>query len=1166
MIEPPKSKLNTTIKVLVSAGICAGLFYASNSHHPKQQPINNTKTKIDPALLKNSVTPPTSNTTLIAPKPTIPIPQAAHSTTSPSILAYISKTITESATSTKILIDKSISKITSQHPSPPQPQPVSTAKPATALPKPIVVTTIPIIIQKPVTAATTKQIITPVIQAKEAPKLVTTPVIQKSVNPTEKPHSTAITEALPSAKIAQTVTPNIFVDKNPPKGANNFTQPVLSETQINTSSTIPASKKLITQQKPDNQSGNTAVGVIAPGSVPTKQSVISFEQKVVSEKAITKISPTVAVPVKATPPNSATETAGARDISTTPIKIPADKVATPSPQKTISKVLPKKSVPTVSTRKVSKKTSAKHRSKARYTAYKTPKIYAVAIPRLTQAKFQPALHISGYTGNGTIGKAQIIMPILANTNRVFYGIFDGKISGRATDGWSFGGGLGYRRVVNDRIWGGYLLANYNATPAHNKFFVINPGLESLGQNWDFRLNAYIPTNTNHYLTASDWAGAAYNDYNYTTFGSDGHSHYDHKLRTYEATGPGADAEIGRAIPRTKLKLYLGGYYFKPHDLGSITGVSARVTYDINSHTAIEVRNTYDNVTHNTATIGIKLSFGGIKEADKTTLGIANRLLDPIENNLATSAKGYSTPVRTKNLDQGNYLYRDHIWFFTPPGTTVSAKKNGVVSGSGTYTDPYQGINQDTLDLISEDPNGQSYANLYFKTGTYDLSDGFIDNRMAFTGPDFDNYSLFGRTADYKSPPTDALRPELDGAMDFHDNTGITLSSLYLNKSDELGGDAIGIILDNASVTLNNTKVETKRPLEPGITGQTVSIAMYDGSTLNLDHDNYIYADKIYSEGSSKQCAGIYLEENSTLTIGNNNHILAVNDHAIGSANIAGIQSTTSSIVITGHDNDIEANMTAASANSTAETSAAVRLTGTSNFLMGSDAHNNLISGSYSSDYQPSDESKFTGMYGIFHGSGLSTITINGNYNTIQAETSAPNARVVALYEHNIAGSTGGQVSQIAINGYGNSFNVEASNNPSHTAATGILVVDTNLVIKQGNFINVNSAESPLYRGSGAHGILLMKSSLTNLSDVKMDVQGITITIGNKYLADNSRGIYFAGTNSAYSTIKDCLFNINSKGSTGISLDPTYKTDAEIARFKNSGNFFIIRPNSASTVA
>lgn len=1081
MIEPPKSKLNTTIKVLVSAGICAGLFYASNSHHPKQQPTNNTKAKVDPVLLRNSAASSAPSATPITPKPTISIP-------SPSILPA-----NTSVNLPQVVIQKPVTT---------SPQPAPTLTPA----------------------ATTKQIITSVIQNKEAPKLVTTPVIQ-----------------------------NIFTDKKPPKTVNNFTQPVSKETQ----------EKSSAQPKQNIQSVKNATGIVAATSAPTQQTAETI-----------KTSPKAAIPVKAPSPNSATETAESRPISTKSITTPTDKVAIPSPQKTISlsktvslspsNVLTKKLSKKITKVNYSKKTSAKHRSKARYTSYKAPKIYAVAIPRIAQAKFQPALHISGYIGDGTIGKAQIMMPILANTNRVFYGVFDGKISSRATDGWSFGGGLGYRRVVNDRIWGAYLLANYNATPAHNKFFVINPGLESLGQNWDFRLNAYIPTNTNHYLTASDWAGEAYGDYSYTTFGSDGHSQYDHKLRTYEATGPGSDAEIGRAIPRTKLKLYLGGYYFKPHDLGSITGVSARVTYDINSHTAIEVRNTYDNVTHNTATIGLKLTFGGIKEADKTTLGIANRLLDPIENNLATSAKGYSTPVRTKNVDQGNYLYRDHVWFFTP-STTVSAKKNDVVSGSGTYTDPYQGINQDTLDLISEDPNGQSYANLYFKTGTYDLSDGFIDNRMAFTGPDFDNYSLFGRTADYKSPPTDALRPEFDGAMDFHDNTGITLSSLYLNKSDELGGDAIGIILDNASVTLNNTKVETKRPVEPGITGQTVSIAMYDGSTLNLDHDNYIYADKIYSEGSSKQCAGIYLEGNSTLTIGSNNNILALNNHALGSANIAGIQSTTSSIVITGHDNDIEANMTAASADSTAESSAAVRLTGISNFLMGSDAHDNLIHGSYSSAYQPSDESKFTGMYGIFHASGLSTITIDGNYNTIQAESSAPNARVVALYEHNIAGSSPGQVSHITINGYGNSFNVEASNNPSHTAATGILVVDTSLVIKQGNFINVNSAESPLYRGSGAHGILLMKSSLTNLSDVKMDVQGLTITIGNKYLADNSRGIYFSGTNSAYSTIKNCVFNVNSKGSAGISLDPTYKTDAEIARLKNSGNFFIIRPNSALTV-
>lgn len=1062
MIEPPKSKLNTAIKVLVSVGICAGLFYASTNHQPKRKPINNIDTKTDPSLL-NSATAPKQESLKSA------VPQTIQKSVSP---------IAQSSTAT------------------------GTTKPSTPTTN-FIINNIPQTTSKSVPTPTNGAIANkPVAPVQEYSKSVITKPATVVLKPTASTQKTISTTTVVSA--TNLTTSNVLTSKS--VAITKSATPIITKQPTNT---------ILLPTKPAPQTAMHAV----------QKTANSKQQEL--NKSIATIAPINKSAANITIPNK---------VSSAKIK-PATLTY--------------------------KKKVVKHHRVTRKNKPIEQQIYYTESLKLTHVDFKPLLQVAGYTGDATLGKTQIIMPILANTDRVFYGAVNGKISSKSADGWSAGGGFGYRRVINDRIYGAYLLANYNTTPSHNKFFVINPGLESLGINWDFRFNAYIPTNTNRYLTAADWAGDAYGDYSYTSFGSDGHSIYDHKLRTYEATGTGADAEVGRVIPRTKLKVYLGGYYFKPRDLGSITGASARITYDINSHTAIEVRNTYDNLTHNTATIGVKLTFGGIKEADKTSLGIASRLLDPIENNLATAGKGHSSPIRSKNLDQGNYLHQDKVWFFTPPTTTTS--KNGIVSGSGTYTDPYQGMNQDTLDHIAKDPNGTGYANLYFKPGTYNLSNEFIANRLILAGPEFNNYSLYGRSLDYKSPPTAAMRPEFDefdGAMDFHDNTGITLNYLHIRKSDEHGEDAIGMILTNTSVTLNNTEVETMR--QPGVTGNVAAIAMFGSSTLNLANNNYISANKVYSEDSRRLCAGVYLEEGSTLNIGNNNTISAFNA-TNGWSGIAGVDATNSNVTIYGSNNNILAHMVGISDLATSSAySGAIRITGTSNLTINAGAENNTLEGYYESDLQTNS---FSTMSGIFQ-SGLSNVTINGNNNQIRGKVTPYFAQAYGIFDAGVSALTT-QANKITINGIGNIVSATALNTP-RSSTDGIFATDTDLIIKPGNeiVVDVNKITygQPTW-WSDASGIQLRRAN-ADINNIKMDIEGVTINVGRNYTTDISEGILFTNTSSANSIIKNCNIFVNSNGGSyaGIKLDKTYGNASEIAKFNSSGNYFIIRPDPTRTVA
>src|SRR6202011_1684060 len=59
--------------------------------------------------------------------------------------------------------------------------------------------------------------------------------------------------------------------------------------------------------------------------------------------------------------------------------------------------------------------------------------------------------------------------------------------------WMGSAGIGYRSLFKcSSIVGGYLFVDRDVTERKNKFWVLNPGIETLGEFWDARINGYIP--------------------------------------------------------------------------------------------------------------------------------------------------------------------------------------------------------------------------------------------------------------------------------------------------------------------------------------------------------------------------------------------------------------------------------------------------------------------------------------------------------------------------------------------------------------------------------------------------------------------------------------------------------------------------------------------------
>jgi hypothetical protein len=298
--------------------------------------------------------------------------------------------------------------------------------------------------------------------------------------------------------------------------------------------------------------------------------------------------------------------------------------------------------------------------------------------------FTPRATGWGLGGDRELGLGDAMLPFAGNSSRVFYADGQGKYS---TDtNWYGGLGGGVRQVYqNARILGAYIFIDRsqfeNTDTSSSNFWIVSPGIESLGNLWDFRINGYIPISSQNVNTGTVFADQ-------TTFAAAehfvGHQQFSQMVTTFNDVGPGIDGEIGLLVPGTSLRTYVGGYHFSIQDSDDINGVSGRLEYAFNHNIAFTAADTYDNQIHNSVEVGLRLTLGGIPD-DQSGKDIQRRLMDPIPRNLSTLSQGTSVPVVTRQTlaDNGQFfLERDGVYFFT---TT-----------DGMTFDPAQGTNNCTF--------------------------------------------------------------------------------------------------------------------------------------------------------------------------------------------------------------------------------------------------------------------------------------------------------------------------------------------------------------------------------------------------------------------------------------------------------------------------------------
>lgn len=172
----------------------------------------------------------------------------------------------------------------------------------------------------------------------------------------------------------------------------------------------------------------------------------------------------------------------------------------------------------------------------------------------------------------------VFAPIVFEPDRSLL-FLDGRVISTFNGGVGANVGAGVRTYSpeQDRVFGGSFWYDYDDSNFTN-YDQWGISLESLGRYFDFRINAYVPSNDNQNVVSSHLDGRVFFTGNNIGLGN---------LRTVENALRGGDLEIGGALPffgDYGLRSYIGGYYFQAPGVESTVGVKYRtevmVTEDV----------------------------------------------------------------------------------------------------------------------------------------------------------------------------------------------------------------------------------------------------------------------------------------------------------------------------------------------------------------------------------------------------------------------------------------------------------------------------------------------------------------------------------------------------------------------------------------------------------
>lgn len=288
--------------------------------------------------------------------------------------------------------------------------------------------------------------------------------------------------------------------------------------------------------------------------------------------------------------------------------------------------------------------------------------------------------------------------------------------------WAANGGIGARTLQGSRIYGAYAYYDYRNTKEQN-YNQISFGVETLGNFWDIRLNAYVPFKAEKSSICKVQLDQFVGNHLLIT-------------RKFEYALAGVNGEFGMHLVSAKnFGLYsaLGPYYFTGSKGGGLWGGAFRLKGSYKNWLSIEGNYSYDATFKNIVQgqLAFTIPFGPRVRVQKNRLGVCKQSLSalvfqPVEKNeiIAVNHK------KQKSVAINPATGEPYLFLFVDPNRLGEVEES-VEHLPGTFENPFSKI-EDAENVYQE-------GNLIYVLPQEDAPQEFMADEDAHSG---DERSLF----------------------------------------------------------------------------------------------------------------------------------------------------------------------------------------------------------------------------------------------------------------------------------------------------------------------------------------------------------------------------------------------------------------------------------------
>ena len=476
--------------------------------------------------------------------------------------------------------------------------------------------------------------------------------------------------------------------------------------------------------------------------------------------------------------------------------------------------------------------------------------------RAEQAKWVASLETGIKTSeNRRIGEVNQFLPIAQEERSLLF--LDLRTTFDNLSQWEGNFGLGYR-VMKDNGWnlGAYTFFDRRRSTEGNYFSQITTGLEALGENYDARLNTYLPignkTKEVENSTKVDLSAGSIQI-----------------VSGIEKVYHGVDAELGWRVPifpvehNAEIRVYGGGYWFDAEASESIVGPRARMEFRL-----------YDPIE---VLPGSRLTFSGEVQHDDAR---GSQHFFGLKLRIPLQAESTAKRLSTQERRMTDPLVRD-VDIVTQNATISEKATLGGQTLSGFTTISDGTTAQSVID-------GAGTGKLIVLNGTTTVSSQLTlgDGQTLRSGGSIVTLTgaSSGRSVSFSVPGSaGTLRGSVAGT-----------SVLALSSNSTLDG----LSVENTNATSNSTAVSASGISGASIIGSQLTSA--NGAALRIDNSSSMTVRDSTMRASGSQSSALLIDnaDNSTFS---NNTISATGWHgtALSVANSSGLNLTNNAVSASG---------------------------------------------------------------------------------------------------------------------------------------------------------------------------------------------------------------------------------------------------------------------------